>query len=91
MNKKERRQSMNNEMIAVIQDGINLMKNPYYDDNMFLAWMDYSRKMLNLVSKNAMVKYQYTTFLMSIINSQDAPNVKLQKCIDYLINIAPLI
>ena len=58
---------------------------------MFLAWMDYSRKMLNLVSKNAMIKYQYSTFLMSIINSQDSANVKLQKCIDYLINIAPLI
>ena len=82
---------MNNEMIAVIQDGINLMKHPYFDENMFLAWMDDSRKMLNLVSKNAMVKYQYTTFLMSIINSKDTPNVKLQKCIDYLINIAPLI
>lgn len=82
---------MNNEMIIVIQDGIELMKNPYFDENMFLAWMDYSRKMLNLVSKNTMVKYQYTTFLMSIRNSQDTPNVKLQKCIDYLINIAPLI
>ena len=82
---------MNNEMITVIQDGINLMKNPYLDDNMFLAWLDYSRKMLNLVSKNAMIKYQYTTFLMSIINSQDTANVKLQKCRDYLINIAPLI
>lgn len=91
MNRKERRQSMNNEMIAVIQDGINLMKNPYFDENMFLAWMDYSRKMLNLVSKNAMVKYQYTTFLMSIINSQDTVNVKLQKCIDYLIKIVHLI
>ena len=82
---------MNNEMITVIQDGINLMRNPYCDVNMFLAWMDYSRKMLNLVSKNAMIKYQYTTFLMSIINSQDTANVKLQKCIDYLMNLAPLI
>ena len=91
MHKKERRRSMNNEMITVIQDGINLMKNPYFDDNMFLAWMDYSRKMLALVSKNAMIKYQYTTFLMSIISSQDSPTVKLQKCIDYLMNIAPII
>lgn len=83
---------MNNEVITVIQDGIELMKNPYFGDNMFLAWMDYSRKMLDLVSKNAMIKYQYnTTFLMSIINSPDTANVKLQKCIDYLINIAPLI
>ena len=78
-------------MITVIQDGINLMKNPYFDDNMFLAWMDYSRKMLNLVSKNAMIKNQYTTFLMLIINSQDCANVKLQRCLDYLIKIAPLI
>ena len=58
---------MNNEMITVIQDGINLMKNPYFNDNMFLAWMDYSRKMLNLVSKNAMIKYQYSTFLKIVL------------------------
>ena len=34
MSRKERRLSMNNEMITVIQDGINLMKNPYFDDNL---------------------------------------------------------
>lgn len=70
---------------------MNLMKNQYFGDNMILIWMDYSWKMFNLVSRNAMIKYQYITFLMSIISSQDKADVKLQKCIDYLIKIAPLI
>lgn len=70
---------------------MNLMKNQYFGDNMILTWMDYSWKMFNLVSRNAMIKYQYITFLMSIISSQDKADVKLQKCIDYLIKIAPLI
>lgn len=82
---------MNKEMYGVINDGIELMKNPYFGDSMFLVWLDYSRKMLDLVCQNTMIKYQYASFLMSIVNSQDSANVKLQKCIDYLINIVPLI
>lgn len=70
---------------------MNLMKNQYFGDNMILTWMDYSWKMFNLVSRNAMIKYQYITFLMSIISPQDKADVKLQKCIDHLIKIAPLI
>ena len=33
---------MNKEMYGVINDGIELMKNPYFDDSMFLVWLDYS-------------------------------------------------
>lgn len=91
MFKQERRLSMNKEMYGVINDGFELLKNPYFDNNMFLVWLDYSRKMLDLVSQNTMVKYQYSSFLMSIIGSNEDAKVKLQKCIDYLINILPLI
>lgn len=91
MYKQERRLSMNKEMYGVINDGFELLKNPYFDNNMFLAWMDYSRKMLGLVSQNTMVKYQYSSFLMTIVGSQESPDEKLRKCIDYLINILPLI
>ena len=82
---------MNKEMYGVINDGFELLKNPYFDNNMFLVWLDYSRKMLDLVSQNIMVKYQYASFLMPIVRSQESPDVKLRKCIDYLINILPLI
>lgn len=56
-----------------------------------LVWLDYSRKMLDLVCQNTMLKYQYASFLMPIVNSHDKADVKLQKCIDYLITIVPLI
>lgn len=91
MFKQERRLSMNKEMYGVINDGIDLLKNPYFDNSMFLVWLDYSRKMLDLVSKNTMIKYQYASFLMPIVGSQESPDEKLRKCIDYLINILPLI
>lgn len=78
-------------MYGVINDGFELLKNPYFDNNMFLVWLDYSSKMLALVSKNTIIKYQYASFLMSIIGSNEDAKVKLQKCIDYLINILPLI
>ena len=47
--------------------------------------------MLDLVCQNTMLKYQYASFLMPIVNSHDKADVKLQKCIDYLITIVPLI
>lgn len=78
-------------MYGVVNDGLELLKNPYFDNNMFLVWLDYSRKMLDLVCQNTMIKYQYASFLMPIIGTQDSPDVKLRKCIDYLISILPLI
>lgn len=82
---------MNKEMYGVINDGFELLKNPYFDNNMFLVWLDYSRKMLDLVCQNTMIKYQYASSLMHIVGSQESPAVKLRKCIDYLIKILPLI
>lgn len=47
MFKQEKRQSINKEMYGVINDGLELMKKPYFGDSMFLVWLDYSRKMLD--------------------------------------------
>lgn len=82
---------MNDGIYTVINEGIALMRNPNLDENLFLLWLDYSRKMLDLVCKNTFVKYQYASFLMTIINSQERPIEKLNKCIDCLMKMAPLI
>ena len=82
---------MNNGIYTVINEGIALMKNPYLDDKLFLVWLDYSRKMLDLVCHDSFVKYQYASFLMTIVNSQESPIGKLNKCVDCLLKLAPLI
>ncbi len=91
MYKKYRRCNMNNGIYTVINEGIALMKNPYLDDKLFLVWLDYSRKMLDLVCQDPFVKYQYASFLMPIISSQEKTIDKLNKCIDCLMKLAPLI
>lgn len=82
---------MNNGLYTVINEGISLMKNPYLDDSMLMIWLDYSRKMLDLVCNDSFLKNHYSSFLMSIVNSPDTAAGKLQRCIDYLMKLAPMI
>lgn len=82
---------MNNGIYTVINEGIALMRNPNLNDSLFLVWLDYSRKMLDLVCHDSFVKYQYASFLMSIVSSQEKTIDKLNKCIDCLMKLAPLV
>lgn len=81
---------MNNGIYRVIQEGTSLMGNPNLNEAMFMAWLDYSRKMLYLVSNNSFVKYQYSSFVYQMMNAQLSPYEKLSKCIDCLIRMIPI-
>lgn len=82
---------MNKGIYTVINEGNALLSNSYFNDSMFLIWLDYSRKMLDLVSQDPFVKYKYSSFVMQVVNSQDNPADKLKKCIDYLKGLAPFV
>lgn len=82
---------MNNGIYTVINEGISLMKNPYLDDNMLTIWIDYSRRMLDLVCNDSFLKNHYSSFLISIMSTPDTAINKLNKCIDYLLKLAPMI
>lgn len=82
---------MNNGIYRVISEGTTLMGNPHLNESMFMIWLDYSRKMLDLVCPNSLVRYQYSTFVLQIINSQYTPYEKLSKCVEYLIKTAAII
>ena len=81
---------MNNGIYRVINEGTSLMGNKYLNEAMFMAWLDYSRKMLNLVSNNSFVKYQYSSFVYQMMHAQLSPYEKLSKCIDWLIRMIPI-
>ena len=81
---------MNNGIYRVINEGTSLMGNPNLNEAMFLTWLDYSRKMLDLVCSNTFVRYQYESFVYQMINSQLSPYEKLSKCIDCLIRMIPI-
>lgn len=81
---------MNNGIYRVIKEGTSLMGNPNLNEAMFLTWLDYSRKMLDLVCSNTFARYQYESFVYQMINSQLSPYEKLSKCIDCLIRMMPI-
>lgn len=81
---------MNYGIYRVINEGTSLMGNPNLNEAMFMAWLDYSRKMLYLVSNNSFVKYQYSSFVYQMMNAQLSPYEKLSKCIDCLIRMIPI-
>ena len=81
---------MNNGIYRVIQEGTSLMGNKYLNEAMFMAWLDYSRKMLDLVSGNTFIKYQYSSFAFQVMNSPSTPFEKLSKCVEYLIRMIPI-
>lgn len=82
---------MNNGLYKVINEGRSLLNNPYFDNSMFLIWLDYSRKMLDLVCQDPVIRYKYSSFIIQVINSQENPSDKMKKCIDYLMAVAPLV
>ena len=81
---------MNNGILRVIKEGTSLVGDRNLNDSMFLIWLDYSRKMLDLVCRDSFVKYQYSTFAFQVMNSQLPAYEKLSKCVEYLIKMAPM-
>lgn len=82
---------MNSALQNVINEGISLMGRHDLSAEMYKIWVDYSLNILNLISDNPMIKYEYTSILMNQTQSNNTLPIKLNKCIDYLINISPLI
>lgn len=82
---------MNNGIYRVINEGTTLMRNQYLNEAMFRTWLEYSLKMLDLVSSNSFAKYQYSSYALQVMNSTDTPYGKLSKCVEYLIKVAAMV
>lgn len=88
---KRKEVTMNNGIYRVISEGTSLIGNHDLNEATFRIWLDYSLKMMGLVCSNSYVKYQYSSFALRVANSSRSPLEKLHQCVDYLINMAPMI
>lgn len=71
----------------MVSVNIKVMTMPNLNEAMFMARLDYSRKMLYLVSNNSFVKYQYSSFVYQMMKAYLSPYEKLSKCIDCLLRM----
>ena len=76
----------------LVSEGLKQMSNPALDDNMFKIWLDYSKQVLEISTKdyNAAILLNYLRLIMSI-DSQLTPTQKIGVCIDYLIGVLRII
>lgn len=76
----------------LVSEGLKQMSNPALDDNMFMIWLDYSKQVLEISTKdyNAAILLNYLRLIMSI-DSQLTPTQKIGVCLDYLIGVLRII
>ena len=76
----------------LVSEGLKQMSNPALDDDMFKIWLDYSKQVLEISTKdyNAAILLNYLRLIMSI-DSQLPPIQKIGICLDYLIGVLRII
>ncbi len=76
----------------VVSEGLKQMSKPALDDDLFKIWLDYSKQVLEISTKdyNAAILLNYLRLIMSI-DSQLPPTQKIGVCLDYLIGVLRII
>lgn len=89
--------NMNTEWVRkhindLISEGLKQMSNPALDENMFKIWLDYSKQILEISTKdyNAAIILNYLRLIMSI-DPQLPATQKIGICLDYLIGVLRII
>lgn len=78
---------MNNRPIDdVLNEGMRLMKKIDLSNEMVEIWVRYSLDIINLISRNNFLKYQYSSIVANAMLSNDTPNKKLDICLRFLIS-----
>lgn len=79
--------SNQNILDGAIRQGINLMRNPNLSEQQFNIWLEYSKNLLGLASKNNALMINYHTVIYAATNRNLMPYQKLSMCLQYLISI----
>ena len=92
MNYNMRTEWVRKHLNDLVSEGLKQMSNPALDDNMFKIWLDYSKQVLEISTKdyNAAILLNYLRLIMSI-DSQLTPTQKIGVCLDYLIGVLRII
>lgn len=78
---------MNNRPLDdVIKEGMRLLEKPTLNQEMVGIWAKYSLDIINLISKNSYINYQYSTMVANALLSADPPYKKIDACLRFLIS-----
>ena len=74
----------------VIKQGLNLMQNSLTEQQ-YQIWLEYSKSMLALASKNRNIMMNYMQVILSASNPLLAPYQSISMCLRYLISIQSIL
>lgn len=70
----------------VLNEGMRLLRKTDLSNEMVEIWARYSLDIINLISQNNFLKYQYSSIVANAMLSNDTPNKKLDDCLRFLIS-----
>lgn len=70
----------------VLNEGMRLLRKTDLSNEMVEIWARYSLDIINLISQNNFLKYQYSSIVANAMLSNDNPNKKLDDCLRFMIN-----
>lgn len=76
----------------LVNEGLKQMRNPYLDDNLYNAWVNYSQKILEISTQgyNPNIELNYLR-VISNISQALPPFKKIGLCLDYLIGVLKIL
>ena len=74
----------------VINQGLNLMQNSLTEQQ-YQIWLEYSKSMLALASKNPNIMMHYMQVILSASNPSLKPYQRISMCLRYLIGIQSIL
>lgn len=82
----------NNKPIQqVIDQGLKLLQSNQVTDSTYKIWVEYSKSMLNIATNNPTIYSNYLSVILAASNPSMQPSQRLSMCLQYLINIQPII
>lgn len=70
----------------VLNEGMRLIRKTNLSNEMVEIWARYSMDIINLISRNNFLKYQYSSIVANALLSIDTPKKKLDDCLKFLIS-----
>ena len=75
----------------VIDQGLKIMQNGQVTDAMYQVWVEYSKSILNMTTKNPSIYSNYLSVILAASSPNIQPYQRLSMCLQYLIKIQPII
>lgn len=81
----------NTPIQQLIDQGLKIMQNGQVTDAMYQVWVEYSKSILSMTTKNPSIYSNYLSVILAASNPDMQPYQRLSMCLQYLINIQTII